>query len=465
MNILLIAPASGKWNQVGHARIFNGKIFRFSLMSLLSVAAETPTEHTIRIIDEQIDAIPWNEPFDLVGITCMTALAPRAYFIADRFRQRGVPVVLGGMHPTFCPEEALDHADSVVLGEAEGIWHTVLLDAQNGNLQTTYQRQTPFSMNHLQMPPYHLLQPGRYSTFPVEATRGCPHRCAFCAVSAFHQGIHRKRPIPEIIAQISAIPSHSFIFVDDNLTADPDYAKQLFMELIPLKKQWITQSSLKITENEDLVRLAAEAGCRGLFVGLETFSEGNLQSMHKTCNQVDAYREAIQILHKHGIGVEAGIVFGFDNDDSTVFTRTLAMIDDLQIDMAQISIFTPLPGTPQWDIFQNRIFDRDWAHFDFHHCVFQPSKMSPKTLQEGHDWITHEFYQPWRIARRLARQTTHPRLWKSLPVALALNAAYFGRIYRWNIRGTNPATQWNKKESQNAKRLNHPIPVVHNSSR
>lgn len=441
MNILLIAPSSGKWRNVGRARLFNGKTFRFSLLSLLSVAAETPAGHEIRIVDEQFDDIPWDDPVDLVGITCMTALAPRAYAIADAFRARGIPVVLGGMHPTFCPEEALGHADAVVAGEAEGVWPRVVEEARDGRLRGIYRAETPTDLAGLQRPPAHLLKKGRYSTWAAEATRGCPHQCAFCAVSAFHQHRHRRRPVDEVAREVAAIPSHFFIFVDDNLTADREYARALFQRLAPLKKRWITQSSLEIADDEAFVQAAAEAGCVGVFVGLETFSETNLSGVQKTCNRTGQYRDQIRLLHRHGIGVEAGVVFGFDQDDPSVFARALEQLDELEIDMVQVSIFTPLPGTRQYELARDRITDRDWAHYDFHHVVFEPKKMSAEALQAGHDWITREFYRPWRIARRLARLVQRPRGWSTFPYAAAINLAYYGRIRRWGIQGWDPGRE------------------------
>lgn len=441
MNVLLIAPSSGRWRQIGRARLFNGRLFRFSLLGLLSVAAETPDGHTVRIVDEQFDDVPWDANADLVGITCMTALAPRAYEIAWHFRKRGIPVVLGGMHPTLCTEEALRHADAVVAGDAEGVWRQVIEHAETHCLRGVYRNEASPEIRGLKPPPYHLLKLGRYSTYPIQATRGCPHRCAFCSVSAFHRGMQRKRPIDEVVREASLLPSRSFIFVDDNLTADREYARELFKALAPLRKSWITQSSLEIAEDTDLVQWAAKAGCVGVFVGLETFSERNLNSVDKSFNKISQYKQAILKLHANGIGVEAGVVFGFDGDDPGVFARTLAALDDLEIDLIQTSIFTPLPGAPQWELMNDRIIDRNWEHYDFHHVVFEPNGMTMEALQAGHDWVTNEFYQPWRIARRLTRLTAHPVRWKSFPFAAAINGAYYGRIRRWHIQGWDPATQ------------------------
>lgn len=438
MRILLIAPASGEWRHVGRHRFLNGRTFRFSLLSLLSVAAESPPEADVEIVDEQLDDIPWDADVDLVGITCMTALAPRAFEIAHRFRERRIPVVLGGMHPTLCPEEAIRHADAIVVGEAEGIWDQVVADVSLNRLKQVYRNEQP-SLDGLKRPPRSLLPAAKYAPInAVQATRGCPHGCDFCAVSAFSGRTQRQRPVEEVAAEVSDLPSRAFIFVDDNLTADRDYAKQLFAALKPLRKYWVTQSTLAIADDPEFVRLMAAAGCIGIFAGLETFSSENLGSVKKTCHRVEQYREAIRLLHRRGITVEAGIVFGFDGDGPDVFRRTLTTLDDLEVDLIQVSIFTPLPGTPRARLLADRIFNRDWSDYDFHHAVFQPARMSPRDLQAGHDWVTHQFYRPWRILRRLWRQLRRPGAWASLVYLAAVNAAYFGRTVGWKIRGWDP---------------------------
>lgn len=440
MKILLIAPASGKWQRVARAGLFNGKTFRFSLLSLLSVAAATPANTKVQIIDEQVDDIPWESEVDLVGITCMTALAPRAYEISARFRKRGVPVVLGGMHPTLLPDEAIGHATAIVAGDAEGVWPKVVEDARNGCLAGIYRRESPPSLEGMKHPPRHLLTSGKYSTvYAMQATRGCTHGCEFCAVSAFNDKTQRRRPAHEVAAEVAKIPDRFVLFVDDNLTADRAYAAELFKALMPLKKHWASQSTLAIADDPEFVRLAAASGCVGLFVGLETFSEKNLTSVGKSCHRVSDYREAIQCFHENGIAIEAGIVFGFDGDGPDVFESTLKVLDKLEVDAIQVSILTPLPGTPAYGKMRQRIFDQDWSQYDFHHPVFTPSNMTPAQLQAGHDWATRQFYRPWRILRRMWRHAIRPRGLETLKYILALNLAYYGRIRSWRIRGWNPA--------------------------
>lgn len=408
-------------------------------MSLLSLAAETPPDDKVEIIDEQIEDICWDEKYDLVGITCMTAAAPRAYEISDKFRSRGIPVVLGGMHPTLCPGEAIEHADAIVVGDAEGVCLKVLGDARRKRLGGVYRNDGQAALQSQKLLPRHLLESEKYATIhAVQATRGCPNRCDFCAVSAFHHATHRQRPVEEVVEEVSKIPGRFFIFVDDNLAADEDYARRLFLALIPLKKKWVTQSTLSIAEDPEFVRLAAEAGCIGLFVGLETFSGKNLNAVDKAFNRVEKYREAIRLFHSHGIGVEAGVVFGFDDDEPGVFEKTIKLLDQLEIDIIQVSIFTPLPGTRRFSAMQERIFNHNWSDYDFHHAVFQPRKMSAQALQAGHDWVTRQFYRPRKIIKRLWRQAFRPNGIKTLPYAIGINLAYYGRVLHWHIQGKNP---------------------------
>jgi radical SAM superfamily enzyme YgiQ (UPF0313 family) len=440
MRILLIAPATGNWRRTGRRALFNGRTFRFSLLSLLTIAAETPPEHDVRIIDEQVEEVPFDADADLVGVTCMTALAPRAYDIAARFRARGIPVVLGGMHPSLCTEEALGHADAVVRGEVEGVWQRVLADATSGCLTGLYQAPVPPDLAGLRRPPRHLLNSREYATInAVQATRGCPHTCDFCSIRAFHPTGQRQRPVAEVVAEVAALPGRFVLFVDDHLAGNRAYAEELFKAMTPLRKLWVTQCTLSIGQDERFVELAARAGCFGIFSGIESFSQEALGGVRKRFNRVERYRDAIACLHAHGIGVEAGIVFGFDQDTPGVFETTLEAVEQLGIDAVQASIMTPLPGTPLFERMGPRLRHRDWSLYDLHHCVFEPAGMTAEQLEAGHDWFTREFYRPDRIARRLARHAMRPRGLETVRYVAALNAGYYGRVTQWHLRGWNPA--------------------------
>ncbi len=438
MRILLIAPASGRWRGLGRKRVFNGKTFRFSMLSLLSVAALTPQAHRVTLIDEQIDDIPWDDPFDLVGITVMTATAPRSYEIGRRFRERGIPVVLGGFHPTFNIPEALRHADAVVAGPAGEAWDALLRDAEAGALKPLYRgnpdREIPFAL------PRHLLKRSRYVSIQTcSATLGCRNRCSFCSITAFYGGRRYQRAITDIVDHLRGFDDTFFMFIDDNLTQDREYALRLFDAIAPLGKKWATQASIEIADDPQLLRSMHRAGCVGVFVGLESFSEHALCSQHKTLKSPQLYKEAVRTLHRHGIVVEAGLIFGFDTDGPGVFEDTLKMLDEIGIDAMQASILTPLPGTPLFEDMRGRIVDLNWEHYDYKWAVFEPACMSREDLRGGLEWINKRFYSPWRIARRVCRWLAMPSGVRNFYIPLWLNVAYWGRQFQFRVAGYNPA--------------------------
>jgi radical SAM superfamily enzyme YgiQ (UPF0313 family) len=438
MKILLIAPASGRWRGLGRSRWFNGKTFRFSMLSLLSVAALTPREHEIVLIDEQVGDIPWDDRFDVVGITVMTATAPRSYEICAGFRARGVPVVVGGFHPTFNAAEALAHADAVVVGPAGDAWPGLLRDLAAGAMERVY-RGNPEREALLALP-RHLLDRSRYvSVQTCTATLGCRNRCSFCSITAFYGGRRYQRDIDEIVGYLRSFDDRFFMFVDDNLTQDREYALRLFEAIAPIGKRWATQASIEIADDPVLLRAMRAAGCVGVFVGLESFSEQALCSQHKTLKSPRLYKDAVRTLHRHGMVVEAAVIFGFDGDGPEIFETTLATLDDIGADAMQASILTPLPGTPLFETMRPRIVDFDWEHYDYKWAVFEPARMSRDELRAGLEWINKRFYAPRRIARRLGRWVAMPSGLTTFHIPLLLNIAYWGRQFRFHVRGYNPA--------------------------
>ena len=438
MKILLVAPSSGAWRGLGKKRLFNGKMFRFSMMSLLSVAALTPERHEIRLIDEQVEDIPWGESFDLVGITVMTAAAPRAYALSREFRARGIPVVLGGFHPTFNPGEALNHADAVVIGPAGGAWPAVIEDVEHGSLQRVYcgdpDVEIPVSL------PRHLLRHSRYvSVHTCSATLGCRNGCDFCSIAAFYQGRRFQRDIDAIVAHLRTFDERFFLFMDDNLTQDRDYAIRLFKAIAPLDKQWASQVSVEVADDDEMLDWMRRSGCVGVFIGLESFSERALCSQNKTIRPPEFYKHAIERFHERGIVVEAAVIFGFDTDTRDVFRATLATLEHIGADLMQASILTPLPGTRLFERMRDRITDINWEHYDYKWAVFEPARMTRDELMAGLQWINKRFYAPWRILRRLARWLSLPSGTRRCHVPLLLSVAYWGRQFRFHVRGYDPA--------------------------
>ncbi len=438
MKILLISPASGNWRKIACRKLFNGKTFRFSMLSLLTVAKLSPADAEIRLVDEQIEDVPLNERFDLVGITCMTATAPRAFELCALFKEKHIPVVLGGFFPSLNPQAALKHADAVVVGPAFEAWPRLCEDVRRGRLERIYYGNAAGAVPAAL--PREMIHSEKYSTpNATYATMGCKNKCRFCSISAVYKAHHYTRPVDEVVGEIGSFGSKFFMFVDDNLTQNRDYALTLLEKLIPLKKHWITQASIEIAEDEQLLTALAKAGCVGLFIGLETFNVHNLAESEKGFNAPQKYRKAVGTIHRHGIFVESGVIFGFDEDKTNVFEATFRMLEKIGIDAIQVSILTPLPGTILYEEMKDRIIDADYEHYDYRHVVYEPRSMCPEQLQAGADWVIRKYYAPWRIVRRAVRWLCTPKGLLHFIYPFVLNWAYFGRTVVFGIRGYNPA--------------------------
>jgi radical SAM superfamily enzyme YgiQ (UPF0313 family) len=387
------------------------------------VAGLTPETWDVRIIDEAVEPVDLDLEADLVGLTAMTPLAPRAYLLADHFRRRGLPVVLGGMHPTVLPEEAGHHADAVVVGEAEGVWSDVLKDAVRRRFRPIYRSVGRPSLVGLPQPRRDLFRPEAYlATAMVQTSRGCPFSCDFCSVSRFFGRTYRWRPVEDVIREVAGLGQRVALFVDDNILGAPARAKELFQRLIPLKINWIGQSSVNIARNAELLRLAAKSGCKGLFIGLESLTAGNLRQMGKNLvNRVGDYREAIARIQGHGIGVEGAFIFGLDQDDPDVFRRTVDFARRTRLAAAQFGILTPFPGTALRERLERerRITDRDWGRYTISQVTYQPARMSATALKHGCDWAYRAFYSYPSILGRLVPQVSRFR--SAWPLFMNLN--------------------------------------------
>jgi len=443
MKILLVLPAAEAVRVTGETRrVPRRNMLRFSVLPLTTVAALTPPRHEVTLCDENVEPLDLDADVDVVGITFMTALAPRAYDIAGAFRARGRIVVAGGYHPTFRPEEAAAHFDAVVAGEAEGSWPEVLEDIEAGRLRKIYRRPGPCDPSEIPVPRRELTDrtARHYATVhAVETGRGCSHACRYCSITAFHGGRHRSRPLDRVLDELEGVP-RDFMFVDDNIVRDPEYARALFRAMAPLRKRWVGQCSLEIADDPALLRLARQAGCIGLFIGIETLSAENLAAVEKGFNDSGGYLRKIAAIRRAGIGIVAGMIVGMDGDDTGTFERTLRFLERARIDAVQVNIMTPLPGTPLYDAFerQGRVLDRDYRHYDFRHCVIRPARMTSRELQDGADWLYASFYRLDRILLRFVRS------FFALGPAAAWVGLGLGLTYRYdNLRegivGRNPA--------------------------
>ncbi|MBC7328159.1 B12-binding domain-containing radical SAM protein [bacterium] len=400
----------------------------FPPLGLLQVAALTPSDIEVKLTDEAVEDIDFDSDADLVGISFNTASAIRAFQVAEEFRKRGKKVVVGGAHPTMMPEECAQYADSVVIGEAECSWHRVLQDFKKGKLEKFYRCDGFPSLENLPIPRRDLLDPKKYAVFwTIQTTRGCPFNCDFCSVTRFFGRTYRTRPIREVIKEVESIESKFLIFVDDNILGIPQYARELFKELTPLKKIWLSQGSLNAAKDEELIKLAAKAGCRGLFIGFESVSEECLKEVGKRHNIVEEYRNRIKLLHHYGIAIIGAFIFGFDHDDKDVFKRTVDFVYREKIDMPQFSILTPLPGTAlyeRWDK-EGRIFTKDWAKYTGNHCVYYPKNMTREELEAGLRWAYKEANGFLHLARRSLCFS------KRFPISFLLNYYFHRVVKRW----------------------------------
>jgi radical SAM superfamily enzyme YgiQ (UPF0313 family) len=444
MKILLILPAGEKVRVTPERpEVPNRAMLRFSVLSLTSVAALTPQRHEVRIVDENVEPLDFESDVDLVGITFMTALAPRAYEIASQFRARGKFVVGGGFHPTLCPDEAAEHLDAVIIGDAEGAWERLLQDIEAGQPRKVYEGDAcPGGTIRPPTPRRELLASTaqHYVTIhAVQTGRGCQHNCRYCSVTAFHRRSFRQRPIGDVVAELRAVP-RDFIFVDDNIIRSPQYARDLFRELVPLRKRWVTQCSIEIADDPELLALAHAAGCCGLFIGIETANPDNLAGVGKQFNESGRYRERLRRIRSQGIGVVAGMMVGLDRDDPGVFENCLRFLQRHRIDGLQLNIVTPLPGTPLFNDMQRtgRITDYQWDHYDFRHVVFQPSNIGAAQLQKGADWLYAQFYRLDRVLLRFLR-TWWTCGWLPALLAIRLGLTYRYDNRRESIKGRNPA--------------------------
>ena len=385
---------------------FISKSLREAPLTLTTLAAMVDeSRFEIRIVDESIDDIPADYEPDLVGISILTGTACRGYKVADHFRAKNIPVVLGGPHVTVLPDEAQQHADTTVIGMAEITWGLLLDDFLENNLQKRYEDDDKSKSTILRVPqPRVDLQRRSGYTVPntVQATRGCKHRCDFCSVSALYPKVFQ-RPIDDIIRDIKAQKGSRLVFNDVSLVDDVEYAKELFTALKPLKKTWGGLATIEVAQNDELLDLMRDSGCQYLLIGFESFNQKSLKKIGKGFNKIKFYKEAMENLHARDISIQGTMVFGFDDDDTDVFKETVERAEELKIDIPRYSIYTPYPGTPLYKRLEreNRIISTNWEDYDTMHVVYQPLGMSVDELYRGFKWAYRETFQVKNIMKRL----------------------------------------------------------------
>jgi len=384
------------------------------------LAARVPSGWEVAHVDEEAEPIDWSISADIVALTFHTPSAHHAYEIADRFRSRGACVAMGGPHVSLLPEEAAKHADVLFVGEAEDVWENFLRDFETGNHRAVYRREDAATLANAPMSRKDLFHRRDHTSGVLFATRGCPNRCDFCVIHAMYGPCHRQRPVAEVVAEYASFPGRVIIFWDEDIAADPVYAKSLFRAIAPHGKWWSSQAGANSVRDEELLEVAARSGCRQLFLGLESISQTSVDGVHKGFNRVKEYERIIGRVHAHGIAVQVGIVFGFDGDTPAVFQETLDFLEQTGVQNATFNMLTPYPGTPLFRRLEaeGRILTRDWRKYNGRTgVVFRPKQMSPAELLSGFRWANERFYSLRSIARRLSRSPA--QLWWTLPLNLA----------------------------------------------
>jgi len=392
----------------------------FPPLGLGILAALTPDDYEIVLADENMDPFCYQDA-DLVGITAFTSSAPRAYEIAAMYRERNIPVVLGGIHASMCPEEALKHADSVVIGEAESVWVQVIRDFEAGQLRRTYQGK------HLGLEgaviPRRDLFSERYLFDTIQTSRGCPMDCHFCSVTPFNGRTYRQRPAEEVLAELESLQSPFVFFVDDNLLGYGKEAESraiaIFRGMVERKmqKSWFCQASLNFGSNDEVLRWASRAGCKMVFLGLESADPEELKTMHKNLNLRLNYAQAFKRIHRHKIAVLGAFIFGADSETSQSMMRKARYILEEDVDVIQTTIMTPLPGTRLFsqyaseERFRVPLDESAWARFDMSELTFHLRHMSnedfAKALREcskmlySRRTLFQKFVRTWISTRSL----------------------------------------------------------------
>lgn len=417
--VLLVKPS----HTTADGRLHRARRLPRPELTLPLLAALTPEAFDVMLVDEALEPVPFGDDFDLVGLTAHTRSAPRAYELADAFRRLGRTVVMGGPHVSFVPEEALEHCDAVLVGEAEGAWAGLLDDFVAGRLARTYGNDRPPDLAGIPSPRFELLDLRRYRTrmFPVQATRGCRHGCEFCSVWPFFAGTVRSRPLADVLRDIEAARRQGatrLFFVDENLIADREYALALFEALRPLRMPWAGQAAVELALDEELLDAAAESGCCFLEIGFESVRVHNLGRSGKRVGSLEDCARGLDSLQRRGIVVGASFIVGFDGDDPQIFDETLRFLDDAGAAILDAYILTPGPGSALAKRLsrEGRITVRDWSSYGGEDVVFTPAAMTAAELRRGYWNLRRRFYAPKRILRRLARVPL-----RQAPTALFLN--------------------------------------------
>jgi len=391
------------------------------------LAKLTPPDVELALYDDRIEPIPYDESTSLVALTVETFTAKRAYQIAAQYRQRGVPVVMGGYHPTLLPEEASQYADAIAIGDAESIWPSIVADARAGQLQRVYQSPPVLAMEGVSPKRSLFASKGYAGLRIVQFGRGCRFACDFCSIHAFYGRSMPRRCMDDVLAELDELRGQYVFFADDNLFNDRQQAEALFKMLKPFNIHWACQTSLDIVQSPDLLDLMAGSGCVGVLIGFETLNEDSLIQMKKKWNtKQGSYSDSLAKIYERGIMVFGSFMFGYDYDTPDVFDRSLEFAMQSKLALAQFNTVTPFPGTPLYERLKrdNRLlFDRWWLHDDYCYgdTIFQPKNMTPEELRDQTIRLRHEFNSYGAIAWRMVAPKMNAHSIYNLFAFLAIN--------------------------------------------
>ena len=378
------------------------------LAGLLAVAASIPRDrYEVVLTDENIEKIDFDLKTDLVGISAMTSYVNRGYEIADQFRTKGIPVVMGGVHPSFMPQEALKHCDAVVIGEVELVIDRLLDDLRQGSMRGIYKSNVLHPMVGMPMPRYDLLKKNRYvnCTF-VQTSRGCHQGCTFCAEPLMNGLKFRYRPVSEVVREMENCGSRFISINDADFFGTPERPKEVMRALKGRGFRWQAGVTSKLAQDDEMLELAAESGCTMLSIGFESISRSTLKSVHKHVNRPETFAALVEKVHSYGIMVFGLFMFGFDGDDRSVFEETVRFNRESNYDACAYSVLTPYPGTLTWYEMKkaNRIVSFDWNKYDQGQVVYRPAQMSGDELRFGQAQAYRTFYALSSIAARFPKR-------------------------------------------------------------
>lgn len=433
MKITLIYPSQTKSNRLLKWR--QPRHHKYPGLGLLTVASLSPSSANIQIIDDDYDIIDYDDYPDIVGLSALTMNVNRAYEIAKGFREKNIPVVMGGMHVSACPEEALQFADAIVIGEAEDTWPVVLDDLNRGQLKKIYRSKNNYPLANSPPLKRELLRKERYLIVnTIQASRGCPQKCEFCSMTSIIGNGTRTRPVREVVDEIKSLRGRYFVLNDDNIAQKFDYYKELFENLIPLKKRWAAQASWNIIKDKELLSLIAQSGCVALHIGFDSFFPQDGVKKIPTGDIAKTYKEAVKLIHSFNICVFGAFVLGFDTEDENIFCTVLNFALESKMEIAQFNILTPYPGTLLYKRLanENRLVEKNWNNYITGNLCFQLKTMPREIFIQKYKWLKRSFYSYKGISSRVFQSIGRIKLLET-GMLLGINLGYKKSIDTYKV--------------------------------